>query len=268
MSLTYQFERLCAGIRHNPALKSAMPLWNAVRPLYESALRWLGREGLERRINGTDTIRLCTECRVIGETYEPEVWARVMANIGPGSKVIDVGAHWGLYALAMGERVRPNGNILAAEPDPSNLELLRHNIRLNHLQEIVSVVPAALSDHAGKAMLSMNSLQSNVTTDGTIPIEMETLDAIAGTNKWHLLLIDVEGHEELVLRGARSLLSDPLRRPELIVIEVHPYAWSALGLASESLLGELRQHGYAIEALSGEKITTISAYGHIVAIAM
>ncbi|MEM2045746.1 MAG: hypothetical protein QXO20_06155 [Candidatus Bathyarchaeia archaeon] len=56
----------------------------------------LGRNGLERIINGTDRILILPKFRGVGETYEPEVWSHLMAQARPGDIVADVGAHIGL----------------------------------------------------------------------------------------------------------------------------------------------------------------------------
>lgn len=265
MNALYQLERLCVRIRHSGLLKSAAPLWNALRPLYNRAMSTAGSGGLTRNINGTDTIKLCPECRGVGEAYEPQVWARVMSHVKPGSRVIDVGAHVGLYAMAFGLRVKPGGQVLAAEPDPENLMLLSKHIELNGLRDVVTVAPVALADVAGTACLSMDSLQSHVSDAGSVKINVETLDAVAGDGKWDLLLIDVEGHEEKVLRGGAKLLSDPARRPSMIMIEVHPYAWAELGATAASLLHELTAKGYVVRSLKGSSVTGIDDYGHIVA---
>lgn len=265
MSILYQFEKLCIRLRHSPLLKQAAPLWCVVRPIYDQLIRLTGKRGLVRNINGTDPIMLSPECRSLGEVYEPEVWAQVMRHIGPGSRVLDVGAHFGLYAMAFGHRVGPGGHVLAAEPDPENLAILRQHIQLNGLDKVVQVVPVALSDSPGKASLSTNSLQSHVSDQGSVPITLSTLDHEAGDDRWDLLLVDVEGHEEKVLRGGRQLLADSARRPSMILIEVHPYAWAEIGTTSDSLLEKLTENGYQVRTLNGNPVTVIEHYGHIVA---
>jgi len=168
---------------------------------------------------------------VVWEIYEPEVWSRVMSHIGPGSRVLDVGAHFGLYAMAFGHRVGPGGCVLAAEPDPQNLAVLRKHITLNGIavrrprraRRLVRRTRPSKPQHEQPATPARQ-------TRAQWPSRCSTLDAEAGEGQWDLLLIDVEGHEEKVLRGGDDSLSDPARRPSTIVIEVHPYArqtWEA-----------------------------------------
>lgn len=261
----YHFENACKRLRHLPGLSSLGWLWNAARPCYERLLGSAGRGGLVRRMNGTDEIRLHPECRVFGESYEPEVWAAAMQRVSPGDTVIDVGAHWGLYAVAFGLRVGAQGHVLAAEPDPANLRLLRTNIDLNGLAETVEIVPAAISDEAGDAFMVSGSLESKVRQEGDTAIRLAMLDEVCGGRACALLMIDVEGFEEKVLRGARKLLADEKRRPRTIIVEVHPYAWGVPGTTSESFLSELKQHGYTVCRLNGQPVDSITDYGHVIA---
>ena len=80
-----------------------------------------------------------------------------------------------------------------------------------------------------------------------------------------ILKIDVEGFEEMVLRGAQNLLCTAAFRPRTIFIEVHPYAWASLGSGSTALLRLLNQAGYRVETLEGLPVRSIERYGEIVA---
>jgi len=268
MGLLYQLEQTCIRLRHSAVLKRCSPLWDALRPCYNALMKRASQSaGLMRNFNGTDNVRIQAEFRNLHETYEPEVWHGVMNHVRAGSRVIDVGAHMGLYAMAFGHRVGPDGQVLAVEPDPANLVSLERHVVLNGLQGVVTVLAAGLSDAEGEASLATNDMQSCVSSssgDG-VAIRLTTLDAAAAGERWDLMLIDVEGFEEKVLRGGRQLLSDPSRRPTMIMIEVHPYAWAEIGTTSDSMLQALRENGYSVRHLDGSPVDAIEKYGHIVA---
>ena len=48
-------------------------------------------------------------------------------------------------------------------------------------------------------------------------------------------------------------------------IEVHPYAWRALGATSEGLLDLLDSCGYQVVDLSGARVQRIDRYGEVLA---
>ena len=96
-------------------------------------------------------------------------------------------------------------------------------------------------------------------------IQVTTLDSVFAGERIDVLKIDVEGYEEMVLRGAYDLLRSPARRPRTLFVEVHPYAWSSLGTTSASLLSLLSASGYHAETPSGEPVRNIDQYGEIVA---
>lgn len=63
-------------------------------------------------MNGLDSIYLDYKCRAISEDYEKEVWSRCMSFLQPGMMCLDVGSCWGLFSLAFGKRVSPEGKEL------------------------------------------------------------------------------------------------------------------------------------------------------------
>jgi hypothetical protein len=57
-----------------------------------------------------------------------------------------------------------------------------------------------------------------------------------------VLKIDVEGHEEAVLRGAERTLTE--RRPRLIIVELLGTRYGHTGNAPERVAGLLDEYGY------------------------
>jgi FkbM family methyltransferase len=262
------FEKLCIALRHAAPLKNAAWLWNALRPIYDRIIRISAHAGLERVINGTDRVLVLPELRGISESYEPEVWRHVMAQLQPDDTFVDVGAFFGLYAIAAARRVGRAGQVFAFEPVPSSFDILKKHIALNAVQDVVEAHSCAVGDHDGTASFaSEHSCQSHILPDGSdsMKVPIRSLDSVLKDRRAEIIKIDVEGFEEQVLKGAEQLLSDRNRKPRAIFIEVHPYNWHLCGTTSESLLAVLAVTGYSAQHLDGTVVSNIQHYGEIVA---
>jgi FkbM family methyltransferase len=261
-------EKLCIALRHAAPLKNAAWLWNAVRPIYDSVVRILAPAGLERVINGTDRVLVLPELRGISETYEPEVWRRLMAHLQPDDTFVDVGAFYGLYAIAAAQKVGRAGRVLAFEPVPSIFDILKKHIVLNAVQGVVEAHCCAVGDHDGTVNFACeHSCQSHIVPDGSesLRVPIRSLDSVLKNRRADIIKIDVEGFEEHVVKGAEQLLSDRNRKPRAIFMEVHPYNWHLCGTTSESLLAVLAATGYSAQHPDGTVVSNIQHYGEIVA---
>jgi FkbM family methyltransferase len=263
------FEKVSTWLRHLPQLERADWLWDRVRPIYQRAVSQLGRNGLERIINGSDRILVSPRARGVSEKYESDVWRALMGELKAGDTFVDVGAFIGLYTIGVGLRLKHSGRVIAFEPDIHNFSLLQEHVRLNGLDGQVELHQAAVSDKDGKFQFladgsSEARLVSSNQRDTTI-VNVVTLDSAFKDTRIDILKIDVEGYEEMVLRGADKILRTPGLKPRVIFIEVHPYAWSPLHTGSESLLRVLEEAGYVVKSLDGVPTRSIERYGEIIA---
>lgn len=268
-------ERAGVAIRHAPALERADWLWDRIRPAYDRMLATVARNrGLERVINGTDRFRLSAKSRgFIAERYEPAVWSRVMREVRAGDHVAEVGANMGLYALAFAGRVGAGGHVTAFEPDPESISALEANIGVNGWKDRVTVIRAAVGQTNGQIRFaSARGQESRIEMrqdicDGVITVPMVTLDDAFAGRRIDVIKIDVEGFEQQVLEGARTILREKRPRPRAILVEVHPFAWADAGTTSASFLGLLNKMGYRVDDMEGAAVSSINEYGHIIAIA-
>jgi FkbM family methyltransferase len=142
--------------------------------------------------------------------------------ISPGSRVIDVGANVGIYALPWAA-THADVTVHCFEPNPSVRTRLARNMALNRLTARIRLHPEALSDRAGTATLygsdDMSSLNRGVYTGRAVPTEVPLArldDALSIEGQpVSLIKVDVQGHELEVLRGADALISH--YRPALIL---------------------------------------------------
>mgnify|MGYP002997163158 CR=1 FL=1 len=123
--------------------------------------------------------------------------------------IIDAGGYVGDTALLFSSYT--DKNIHVFEASPSNMDIIRETIRLNHLDNIVPV-SKALGEKSGTATFSLgerNSCNSLVERPGYnypdhIEVPVVTLDDYVRENNIEvgLIKVDFEGGEQLLLRGA------------------------------------------------------------------
>jgi FkbM family methyltransferase len=141
-----------------------------------------------------------------------------------GEYVADIGSNFGKYTLLAAEAVGETGRVLSVEPYPATFLMLRENLRLSGVKNVLAVNVAAwsratdltlfLGDYSDLHSAKMKSRKS-------ITVKAKTVDGLIerfGRVDW--LKIDVEGAEVEVLEGAERTIRN--YRPR-IIIEVFPY---------------------------------------------
>lgn len=140
--------------------------------------------------------------------------------------IVDAGANIGMASLFFSENY-PDARILAIEPEPSNVELLRKNCAgLPNLTIVQAAVWPVKKDLAikdpGAEKWAFSVAESNGNSSGkAVKIPAITIPEIIdrfGFERINLLKLDIEGAEkELFARDAESWMS----KVDLIVIELH-----------------------------------------------
>jgi FkbM family methyltransferase len=150
----------------------------------------------------------------------PEIAILRQYALRSGSRVFDIGAHQCIVALMLARLVGPGGQVVAVEPEPSNVAIAQRNKELNHAENL-TILQAVATDKAGPLPLCPLSR-----TDGVdflfewrmLGVEGSSVDALmASHGRPDVLFIDVDGFECAVLRGAQATLQT---RPDCFV-EVH-----------------------------------------------
>lgn len=175
------------------------------------------------------------------------------AYLQPGMRVLDVGAHRGLYTLLASRRVGSGGEVVAFEPSPRELRWLRRHAALNRCENVI-IEPAAVSDREGEAELHVcrgrdtgcNSLRRPAVPGAatTVRVPLTTLDGYlerSGTRRVDVVKLDVEGAELGVLQGARRLLAQA--RP-LVLCELADVRTRAWDYPSHAVYDLMRGHRY------------------------
>ena len=172
----------------------------------------------------------------------------------PGMVFFDIGAHFGLFSLAALHYGGPNATAVAIDPSPMATSFINIQAKLNHVEDRLRVIQAAVSDKRGRQkMVAVGVLANgyyvapveNYPSSEMSQTDSVTLDQIIDQLKLtptHIK-IDVEGFEEAVLRGGHLTLSRDPGRP-LLFIELHNEIVRAQGRRPENTLALLREYGY------------------------
>jgi FkbM family methyltransferase len=245
----------------------------ALRPVYEHLLLALsGGRGIRWTINGEEYRIDPRRRRQLGHDYDAPVAAYLKSSVRPGDLCYDVGANVGVYILQLARWAGPAGRVVAFEPNPHARQVLDRHIRWNALTSRVRVVPAAVSDSPGHAELyaagadgmARLGVENQYLANLARPVEVNvtSLDHFVGEGprpKW--IIIDVEGYELAVLRGARRVLTGADARPR-VVVEMHPNVWPSLGESRDSAERLLRELGLTAIPLTGQS-DALAEHGNV-----
>jgi FkbM family methyltransferase len=193
--------------------------------------------------------------------YEPHIFRWIVDHLPSGGVLFDVGAHYGGLSLRVCRHVGTAGRVIAFEPSPVLLEMLRYHQRRNRLRQM-TVVGSAVSEtdealanlHLLNGGLSMRNsltigrpglpfLESVEKTITRVPtVQLDTFCESQGVAP-DVIKIDVEGAEGMVLRGATAILS---RFRPVLVVSTHPY-WLPDSESTEKILDFTFRHGYRVK---------------------
>jgi FkbM family methyltransferase len=143
-----------------------------------------------------------------------------------GDVVVDVGAHIGTFTIRASKMVGDAGKVIAIEPEPQNIALLKRNVEANALQNVV-IVPEGIWSSKGKQKFYLSpetwghSYLSQIAKSTEYnEIEMDTLDCVLSElnlNKVDFIKMDIEGAEIEALKGMEQTLTEDVN----LTIETH-----------------------------------------------
>lgn len=149
--------------------------------------------------------------RDTGAFYEAEFLDALGKDLKAGDLVLDVGANIGNHAIYFAGVC--DARVIAFEPNPAALTLLKENIAANGLRRRIQVKDYALGSEAGQADFDRSVAASNL---GAVRLTMakdgeakvRRLDDVDLPAAPRLIKIDAEGMDFDVLRGAETLLKE------------------------------------------------------------
>lgn len=140
-------------------------------------------------------------------------------KIKSGDYVVDAGAAYGDFTIYASLLAGQQGKVISIEPNPYSFAILKMNVEANRLQNTVTLVNKAVSDHVGKARLTGSGYGAHLSNAEGMEIETTTLDRLLqdlNLTRIDVVKMDIEGQEVAALKGFEQI--NEVRE---IVIETH-----------------------------------------------
>ncbi len=149
--------------------------------------------------------------------------------LAPGDVFWDIGANIGFYSLTASTLVGPGGLVVAFEPGPQSWRALMANIHLNHRTNIYPFKMAVTDDYGWVTLYSRPEIADGGASiipppdpschpDLCPAVNLDGFRRDVGGPPPTFIKIEVEGAEDLVLKGSRRLLTSS---PPLLLIEMN-----------------------------------------------
>lgn len=190
-------------------------------------------------------------------TWEVEETAFIRSRLNANATFVDCGANFGWFSLIGSQLVGAGGSVVAVEPEPANLALLRANLWRCHADN-VEVIPAAAG--ARRDVLTLQFDTSNrgnhqvhrVRADQGVSllVPVVPLDEVLAGRRVDLVKIDVQGFDHEVFAGCGETIS---RNPNItFLIEFWPAGMVARGVDAAGVLSTYRSSGLDVSVLSSD----------------
>lgn len=195
-----------------------------------------------------ETDEWITPTLVATQGWEPGQTALLGRRLRPGMTVVDGGAHVGYFTCQAARLVGPRGLVLAFEPAPRNVELLRANVWRNGFGNVLCF-PWALGSEAGLVPLRLSAANTgdhrlDTEAGGPLARVVRLDDVLAIRPPVDVVKLDVQGWEEAALRGMEALVA---ASPDVLVLaELSPADARAAGSDPRALLHWYRSLGFEV----------------------
>ena len=156
--------------------------------------------------------------------WEDALCIKLAENYVEGTDFLDIGANIGLNSVRMNQIKKITGTAHLFEPQPDVFLMLKYNTR-NLNRKLYNV---ALSDKNGYSSFTQkieNVGGTQIGNDLEVSIATARLDDFPFPNTISLMKIDVEGHEENMLKGGKETI---MKYKPTIIIEIWPHKKEAI----------------------------------------
>jgi FkbM family methyltransferase len=140
---------------------------------------------------------------------EYEDMSFVLDILNPGELFVDVGANIGSYSILAATK---NARVIAIEPIPSTFKVLRQNVMLNELNDLIETINIGLGNKEENLKFSTDQgtinhvLKKGEDVKQMTKILVRPLDDVLDGRVPKIIKIDTEGFETKVIEGAQKTL--------------------------------------------------------------
>jgi len=187
--------------------------------------------------------------------WEPQTTKLLLRLARTASEVLVGGAYFGDHAVLIADELRGRGRVHAFEPNPDQNAMLKHNAEINGLTNVLAWRLGLWSESSRHLRLVGDDALAHPEVDAQSADSFETISvddylSQRGIERLDLVMLDIEGAELGVLRGAVRQLELPAGRAPNIVFELHRHYvdWSN-GLGNTEVVRFLAERGYHVFAL-------------------
>lgn len=191
--------------------------------------------------------------------YEPGTVRIFDAVLREGDQVVIAGAHQGYFAVHCADLVGETGKVFAFEPEPTNREILTkateglHNVEVfpyalgdRNMDEVAFYINA--DNDGGHALWDVSKHPANEKTRESrqvIKAEIRTIDSLFADrdmSRLKLLMLDAEGAEFAILKGAVNTITD--YAVPYAICEINPGALEQCQTSQIALRNFMAIYGY------------------------
>jgi FkbM family methyltransferase len=201
------------------------------------------------------------------QTWEPNITRWLERTLVTGDVFIDVGANIGYYTLVAAALVGAVGKVWSVEASPTIHAQLKRNVALNDFRQVETfnvaaadvrgVLPIYLGPPENRGETNLFGLHGFAEEARVEAYPLDELFAAMDVSKVRVVKIDVEGAEDMVLKGMTGLLG---RLPvgAHLLVEIWPEALAKRGMTPDEVIAGFKAQGYSAARIDND----YSGYGY------
>lgn len=217
-----------------------MNIATLIRPEGSPLLECVSVSGFKIFMHHRESDGFADDRAAIAQVFFGGQYKSLLGALSRGDRVLDAGANIGCFTLAAARRIGEEGHVVAVEPHPQNLEVLRKNICANSAGNVTIVDKAIYDGTRSSVRFTGGGVMGHVDPHGTRNVgctDLPSLVADVHGCAFDAIKMDIEGSEVVVfgskeaqgvIEGARTLAveahSDESRR--LVTDTMHRLGFS------------------------------------------